>query len=265
MDTRNEFGIKELYSVKIKATSNIEIGKHQFVRGENIAVFDNIQIGNLEEIKKVVTAHGGYEDRDLVWWETSKGLKVNFLEGVVNPVQFSLMNNSKMLTYDEGKEIIVSARELLESDENGKIILKDRSNIRDLFIYDLTTGEKLEWTKESNNIYIINQNYLNVIVDYNYSYFNGADKNIIGQVVFPDCIWLEGRTKRKDDITGTVKTGIFIIPKLKIVSNLILTLGENANPVVHQFSGMAQPYGVRGDSRVMEIFYLNDDIDADID
>lgn len=264
----NEFGLKELYSVKIKATSNIEIGNHHFLQGENIITFDKIQISNIEEVKKIVTAHGGFEDRDLVWWETSKEVDFQFAQGVVNSLQFSLMSNSKMFTIEKEKPIIVSAREVLESDEEGKIILKDRELIRDVFIYKIDTGERLTYTKVDNNIYQIEQNYIDVIVDYNYTYNNGADKNIIGQIATNrsnDTLWFEGRTKIKDDITGTVKTGILVIPRFKIVSHLLLTLGEKANPVVHKFSARGLPYGDRGNSRVMEIFYLNDDIDADID
>lgn len=264
----NEFGIKELYSVKIKATSNIEIGNHSFEQGENIITFDKVMISNIEQIRKTVTAHGGFDDRDLVWWDTTKGVNIEFAQGIVNNMQFSLMSNSKLFTLDKGRPILLSAREVVESDEDGKIFLKDREDIRSVFIYKVDTGEKLTYTKVENSIYQIEESYTEVIVDYSYVYRNGADKNIIGQIATNrsnDTLWFEGRTKIKDDITGTVKTGILVIPRFKIVSHLLLTLGEKANPVVHKFSARGLPYGDRGNSRVMEIFYLNDDIDADID
>lgn len=264
----NEFGIKELYSVKIKATSNIEIGNHSFEQGENIVTFDKIMISNIEEIRKTVTAHGGFEDRDLIWWDTTKGVNIEFAQGIVNNMQFSLMSNSKLFTLDEERPILLSAREVVESDEDGKIFLKDREDIRSVFIYKVDTGEKLAYTKVENNIYQIEGSYIEVIVDYSYIYRNGADKNVIGQIAADRSnatMWFEGRTKVKDDITGTVKTGILVIPRFRIVSHLLLTLGENANPMVHRFSGTGLPYGERGDTRVMEIFYLNDDIDADIE
>ena len=264
----NEFGIKELYSVKIKATSNIEIGNHSFEQGENIITFDKVMISNIEQIRKTVTAHGGFDDRDLVWWDTTKGVNIEFAQGIVNNMQFSLMSNSKLFTLDEGRPILLSAREVVESNEDGKIFLKDREDIRSVFIYKIDTGEKLAYTKVENSIYQIEESYTEVIVDYSYVYRNGADKNVIGQIAADRSnatMWFEGRTKVKDDITGTVKTGILIIPRFRIVSHLLLTLGENANPMVHRFSGMGLPYGERGDTRVMEIFYLNDDIDADIE
>ena len=266
---KNEFGIKELYTVKIKATSNIEIGNHTFEQGENIVVFDKIKIGNIEQIRKTVTAHGGYEDRDLIWWDTTKGVSIDFAQGIVNKMQFSLISNSKLFALDkEAVPILLSARESVESDDEGKIRLKDRESIRSVFIYKVDTGEKLTYTRVDNNIYQIGEPFTEVIVDYNYTYRNGADKNVIGQIATSgsnDTLWFEGRTKTYDDETGTVKTGILVIPRFKIVSHLLLTLGENANPMVHKFSGMGLPYGDKGESRVMEIFYLNDDIDADID
>jgi hypothetical protein len=38
----NEFGIKELYDVSLKATYPIEIGGRQIEEGETICFFDNI-------------------------------------------------------------------------------------------------------------------------------------------------------------------------------------------------------------------------------
>ena len=151
----NEFGIKELYSVKIKATSNIEIGNHSFEPGENIVVFDKIQIGNIEEIRKTVTAHGGYDDRDLVWWDTTKSVSVKFLQGIVDKMQFSLMSNSKIFSVNETVPILLSAREVVESDGEGKIELKDREVIRGVFIYKVETGERLNYQRISNNVYKI--------------------------------------------------------------------------------------------------------------
>ena len=75
---------------------------------------------------------------------------------------------------------------------------------------------------------------------------------------------LEGRTKVKEDVTGIVKTGIIKIPKLKIISNLTLRLGSNASPAVGTFQGIGYPVGERGNLKVMELTFLDEDIDSDI-
>ena len=106
-------------------------------------------------------------------------------------------------------------------------------------------------------------NILNEYVNYK-SYYDKVKKFQIGKQAFPGYVSLEGKTKIKDDTTGQIRTGIIRIPKLKIVSNLSVTLGERANPAVGTFYGVGYPTGVRGNSIVMETCILNDDIDSDI-
>ena len=75
---------------------------------------------------------------------------------------------------------------------------------------------------------------------------------------------LEGKTRVKDDISGKVRTGIFEVPKLKLMSDLSMRLGKNANPVVGSLGAMALPNGNRENVTVMDIFFLDDDIDSDM-
>ena len=64
-----EFSMKELYDVFLKTTYPIEIAGRQYDAGETLCVFDKVQISNFNEIKNRITAHGGYQDRDHVFWE----------------------------------------------------------------------------------------------------------------------------------------------------------------------------------------------------
>ena len=59
----NEFGMRELYSVVFKATYPIEMGGINYAEGEVIAAFDKIMLANFQEIKKMVAAEGGIENR----------------------------------------------------------------------------------------------------------------------------------------------------------------------------------------------------------
>ena len=107
----NEFSLKELYDVKLKATYPIEIGGRRIEEGETICYFDSIQISNFQEIKSYVTAHGGYDDRPHVWWETTK--EVNFImeRGIFSKTQFALLSNSKLITISQEEKILVPERE----------------------------------------------------------------------------------------------------------------------------------------------------------
>jgi hypothetical protein len=65
----NEFGLKELYDLTLKATYPTEVAGKRFEAGEVIARFDKIQIANFREITSRVSANGGYDNRTLVIWE----------------------------------------------------------------------------------------------------------------------------------------------------------------------------------------------------
>ena len=54
-----EFGLKELYEVSLKATYPIEVGDRKIAPGENIAIFDKIQVATFDEKKEWRTAKGG--------------------------------------------------------------------------------------------------------------------------------------------------------------------------------------------------------------
>ena len=259
----NEFSLKELYNVSLKATYPIEIGDKRIKEGETICYFDSIQISNFQEVKSYVIAHGGYDDRPHVWWETTK--EVNFImeRGIFSKTQFALLSNSKLITISQEEKILVPEREKLETNELGRFTIKEYP-AGPIFVYDLETGEKVEVTRFYEKTYNTNLPYKTLIVDYNYEYENGGSVVNIGQRLIKGYLRLEGRTKIKDDITGQVHTGIIIIPKLKLMSDLSMRLGENATPMVGQIRAKLFPDGERTDSRVIEMYFLNDDIDSDM-
>jgi hypothetical protein len=61
-----------------------------------------------------------------------------------------------------------------------------------------------------------------------------------------------------------VRTAILRIPRLKLVSDLSMRLRREASPVLANFSAIGLPIGTRGSKKIMELLFLNDDIDADI-
>lgn len=259
----NEFGLKELYSVKLKATYPIEIGDARINEGETICYFDSIQLSGFAEAKTYITAHGGYGDVPHVWWETTKEVNFFMERGIFSKVQFAMMSNSKLYSIQPNEKIIVPARECVESDEDGNF---NTSEIpcSILYVYDVGTGEKVNYSKIENKKYNISEAYKELVLDYDYEYQNGGSLISVGQRLFKGYLRLEGRTKIKDDVTGHTHTGIIIIPKLKLMSDLSIRLGENATPVVGRFQAKAIPDGERHDQKVLEMYFLNDDIDSDI-
>jgi hypothetical protein len=102
------------------------------------------------------------------------------------------------------------------------------------------------------------------VVDYYYNYNNNYEILSIGNSLLNGYLSFEGKTRVKDDITGQVKTGIIKIPKLKLLSNLSMRLGSDAIPLVGRLDAVAIPTGPRGSKKVMEIIFLEDDIDSDM-
>ena len=259
-----EFGMQELYFVQLKSTSLIEIKGKQIAQGEVIAAFDKIRITNFKEIHREAAAQGGYQNRKLVIWNRTEGVDLVFTQGIFSKTQFGLMQNARLLSVNENQVVRIAQREELETDSEGKITLTHQPIDSWIFVYNRETGEKLtnlSWVQPK--VLQTPLVYKDVIVDYEYGYDNGADVALIGEDIFDGYVTLEGRTRIKDDVTGETHTAIIYIPKLKITSDFNLTLGQDAQPIVGKFSATALPIGNRKDSKALEIYYLEDDIDED--
>ena len=260
----NEFGMQELYFVQLKSTYPIEIKGIQYAAGEVVAAFDKIQIANFSDISKEVAAQGGYQNRKLVVWDRTEGVNLIFTQGVFSKTQLGLMHNARVLNIGKNSVIRIAQRDELETDDEGKITLTHVPIDSWIFVYNKETGEKLtDLSMVDSQTIQTPLIYKEVVVDYEYGYDNGADVELIGEEIFDGFLTLEGRSRIKDDITGETHTAIIYIPKLKITSDFNLTLGQNAQPVVGQFEGTALSIGNAKQSRALEIYFLDEDIDRD--
>ena len=259
----DELGFKELYEVSLKATQIIEVGGKIIEPNETVASFDKIQIANFQEIRNVVSANGGYGNRSLIYWDATKELKLSFTQGVFSKTQMALMSNTNLIRA-QGDEIIpINVRKVYESDAD-KRIYTGRVLREPIFVYDNKTGEKLSnWTFYAQTIHL-DTPYKEVLVDYWYDYSNGFSKFVVGAPLVNGFLSLVGKMRVKDDTTGKVVTGIIKIPKLRLMSDLSIRVGSDAIPQVGRLEAIAVPEGARGQSKVMEIIFLNDDIDADM-
>lgn len=254
------FSFKELEPCYLKATYPIEIGDRKIEKGEVLATFDKIQIGTLKEVKEFVTARGGFDNRAHVYWETTKELPLSFSQGVFSKTQLALLMNSKLLEVQKNEPIPILVSEELESNENGEFYLKEVP-VR-LFLYEKKSGEKIPFELDEKRVKIENP-YIDVVAQYIYNYMEGASQIQLGKRLLTGFVELEARTRVKDDTTGQVVTGLFKIPKLKLVSDLSIRLGAQATPIVANFSAVGVPVGSKGNSYVGEFYILNNDIDSD--
>ena len=259
-----EFGMQELYFVQLKSTYPIEIKGINFAAGEVVAAFDKIQIANFQEIHKEIAAQGGYQNRKLVIWNRTEGVNLVFTQGIFSKTQLALMNNMRLISLGNNQRVRIAQRDELETDSEGKITLTHVPIDSWIFVYNKETGEKLtglsridEKTLQTSLV------YKDVIVDYEYGYDNGVDVSFVGEDIFEGYLSLEGRTRFKDDVTGETHTAIIYIPKLKITSDFNLTLGQNAQPIVGKLNATALSVGNEKESKALEIYFLDEDIDRD--
>lgn len=253
------FSMKELYSFEIIANSSFNINDRIFEKDEVVASFDKIMISNFQEISRKVFAKGGYKNKVQVMWDDLQNIDISFTQGIFSKTQLALLASANLETIKES-EIKIRKSEIVESDENGIIVMSDEP-VGKTFIYDVSTGEKIysgNITKEYN----INQPYKTVRLDYHYNYTNGGSIMTVGKNLITGYLSAEGRTRTKDDITGQTKTAIIKFPKIKLVSDLSIRLGSGVNPVVGNFRATA--FSPDEGGAPMNIIYLNDDIDADI-
>ena len=256
------FSFKDLEKVSLKATYNIEIGNKQFVPGETLAFFDRIQVATLSEEKDIRVAEGGYENRAHVFWDTTKDLTLRFFQGVFSQEHFALLTNARLVE-QIGVPISITEQEIKETDETG-IITLNHAPVGEIFVYNKGTGARItEFTVDGATLNLTTP-YLEVLVRYTYNYINQTFDYKIGQRLVNGFVELEGRTRIKDDVSGQVVTGIIKIPKMKLLSELSIRLGEQANPVVGQFDALCVPVGSRGNTKVGDFIILGDDIDSDL-
>lgn len=267
----NEFSFKELYDVVLRTNHSFKIGDRTVEPGEVVSAFDKIQISGLDLQTKVVTAHGGYQDAPRVIWEDVKGIDLTFAQGIFSDTQLALMTNSRMVKPGTDK-LKVHQREIVDLDDNGYIYLRHKPLIdENLFIYDEETGIKKdtsgigepEETLAGWRLSVEGDPLEKLIVDYNFEVDGGTVIEIGGHLA-SGFLSLEGKTKVQDDITGNMRTGILYIPKLKLISTLSIRLGALAQPVVGTFRAMGLPEGGKGDNKVMELYFLENDIDSDL-
>ena len=260
-----EFGLKELYDLTLKATYPIEMEGRVFEAGEVIARFDKIQLANFREITSRNNASGGQGGKVLVTWEDPKEIQLNFTQGVFSKRQFALMSNANLIHSTPEEVVLLTAHFSGESDEYGNIQL-DRKNVAKVFVYNAKTFEKITpiALDLERGIVIIDKVFCEVDIDYQYYYSNGYTNVKLGQKLIQGFLQLEGKSRVKDDITGKTHTVLLRIPRLKLVSDLSMRLGREAGPLLGGFSAVAYPESTGKNKKIMELLFLNDDIDAEM-
>jgi len=124
--TNTSFSMSELYEVSLTTPVTTVIGSRTFEAGEVIAEFDRIVVSSETERKMHTAARGGFDNRVWVNWDETQEVIFNFTQGIFSTSQLALLSNSNLLEFskEQSQPIHVRAREVVESDENGKVGLE---------------------------------------------------------------------------------------------------------------------------------------------
>ena len=258
------FGTKELYDISLKSTFPMKIGNREIEDGESILHFDKIEISTLDTVTSRVAAVGGFDNRPQVIWEQTKQVNFSLKRGVMSKTTWALITNSQMVEVAKNtQKLKINYTEKLESDENNKVTLKYTPC--KLFLYNLATGSKITNYTIDGNVVTVSAPYMEVLADYQFEYDDNDYKSLmIGKRLLQGYLRLEGKMELKDDKDGLEKTGILVIPKLTLVTDLSIRLGKNAEPLVGTIEAIGFPVGSRGNSSVCSITFLEENLRSDI-
>lgn len=259
MDTFS--GIKELYDVNIRLNNPIEFNGKKFKTNETLLVFKTAEIANISENTASRQARGGYHNNPLINWETDKSMDFAITHGVLSPVSWALLSNSKIdmpktksVSYNEILDVIEEndycyvdlkykpnhcncimgvqgnpCNEPLPMGRRPELMLKPLPPSKDkfIFVYDNENGERIDDFEIYQNRLFFKSPHRHVYVDYTFEYEDKIKVIRVGDRLFNGFLSLSGKMSVKDEMSGEVTTAILEIPKIKLSSSLTMRLGKN--------------------------------------
>lgn len=285
------FGVKELYEVVLKAKVPMQFGSRRLEEGEPVLYFENVSISMLSERNSPIMARGGWSNMPRVIWEDRSEVTFSLTEGVMSSISMGILLSANMTEKQEGTSIAVPMREgPFELDTGGGFYLNHYPILppqKKVFIYEYErdvgqrkvygTIDKTRYNPLTGEIepYIIlfddkqktieadaTKHYM---VDYYYEYKDEALIYLIQKERFNGLFTLEGKFYSKDENDGLNYTNLIYMPKVRVVSDINLRLGERADPTTSVFNIVGMPEKTDDSNNlIVRITRLNQDIDADI-
>ena len=262
-----QFGIKDLENIVIKAVTPFKFGARSIAEGEPVLYFDKIQLSQLTQAMSLVVARGGKGNQSHVIWERPGDTTFQLTAGVLTEIGFGLQSNARVMSNGTNDTILVPKTEILALNLSGNGQLSQTpSGRKPIFCFIYRNGviqDKIAHTTLAAKTLGFGENHAgdNILVEYYYEYGDEATLYIIDRARFSGTFSLEAKMEIKGDTDGLSQTMLVTIPKMKIISNINLRLGETASPAVSLFTIMAlsqkTPYS---ESSVIEFIQLTDDV-----
>lgn len=228
--------VKDLDQVAFKATYPIEIAGVFYNTGDIFFILEKVQLSTMSEDLSIKTANGGKGNLEWVYWETKKGIQYTFSKGILSPITLAFMMNSN-LTEEKEKTLSLFEKEKLILDKDGENFLK-RENIERIHRVIRENGEiSSNYILEGKKISIPNAENEKIEVYYDFLYKEKFLNFKMGENLLNGYIGVQARTTFYDEEEKRKRTGIFTIPKMRLVSNLNIHLGETTSPILSTIVG----------------------------
>ena len=284
------FGVKELYEVVLKAKVPMQFGSRLLEEGEPVLYFENVNMSMLTERSKPIMARGGWLNMPHVIWEDRSEVQFSLTEGVMSSISMGILLSAAVSDPVAEKPLLVPKREGPFDLNNHRIFLEHEPidyPEKKTFIYEYERdvaqkkvyGKKIKgikdpWdsSKEIPCLEVYTDKALSeladdtkqYIVDYYYEYREEALIYTIEKERFNGLFTLEGKFYSKDETDGLNYTNIIYMPKVRVVSDIHLRLGERADPSTSVFNiiGLPETTVNNRNGLILEITRLNSDIDG---
>ena len=269
MDFIQEMGVKDLEYVVLKARDYMTLGGRNYEPGEPVLYFENIQIALLSEDTRLVAAQGGYLNQPRIIWEDRNNTTFQFSNGTLNQLSLNMLLEANML---KEMDVRIPHKEIVEIDNYGEVQLSYKIDTKkkrfySLYEYNNLQGKITPISEEITSLGRTNVKFdekykgKEVVADYYFQPEKTAITYTMDREKRPNLYSLEATFYLMDENDGLLHTGSLEMPKVYIMSNINLRMGERADPTVGAFRIVAMPDSLDNhQDTVCRITYLDDDI-----
>ena len=118
-----KFGVREICDVVFKAKSTMQIGNHEFVKGQPVLYIDTAKTSTLEGSGTTVYAQGGKGNARLMAWEGERALTFTVEDALLSPIGMSILSGAGLFKGTDAEEVHVHATAYATVDTSGVIAI----------------------------------------------------------------------------------------------------------------------------------------------